>query len=145
MRQDYGVLGLGTREGNLRFTEEVTAWLTQIGQAAVEKGFAENPEVKTKHPPLASRSVGTFALYLVSASNADRGATLVVTHRDQRNPFRSGRADGVSIHVQARALKDGRWMSENFKTGAIPLISTDDFVVLDLLQRVLSQQANKPS
>lgn len=139
MRPDYGSLGLGTREGNLRVTEEITAWLNQIGERVLAQGYASSIEVKVKHPPLSSRSVGTFALYLVSSAKPDFGATLVVTHRDQRNPFKGGRADGVSVHAQARLLRDGRWLSENFKTGAIPLVTIDDFAVLDLLKRVLTR------
>lgn len=50
MRPDYGSLGLGTREGNLRFTEEITAWLNQIGERILAQGFASSIEVKVKHP-----------------------------------------------------------------------------------------------
>lgn len=60
MRPDYGSLGLGTREGNLRVTEEITAWLNQIGERVLAQGYASSIEVKVKHPPLSSRSVGTL-------------------------------------------------------------------------------------
>jgi hypothetical protein len=139
MLRDYGSLGVGTPDGNIRFVEEITSWLTGIGEAAVARGYASGFEIKSKSLPPSSRSAGTIALYLVSKREPDFGATLVVSHREPSNAFRKGRADGVRVHAQARLLCEGRWQSENFKTGAIALMSTEDVAVLDVLGAILNR------
>jgi len=138
-RADYGYLDLGTPDGNLAFRDEITGWLQEIGNQAIERGYAVSMDIAAKNPPLSSKAAGTVALYLVSESNPDYGATLVVTHREIKNTFMPGRADGVHIHAQARLLKEGRWVSVNYKADPVPLISTEDAVVLDLLKKLLTR------
>lgn len=130
---------LGETDGNIRFADEVEAWLQTLGEKLVAKGVAASSFARAKPAPSSSQAAGTVALYLVSSVNPDFGATLVVSHRDKLNPFVKGRADGVHIHAQARLLRDGRWVSENFKTKAIPLISLEEVAILDELTRILQR------
>lgn len=130
---------LGEPDGNIRFVDEVQAWLQTLGDKLVAKGYAESAFTRVKPAASSSKAAGTVALYLVSASNPDFGATLVVSHRDLTNPFAKGRADGVHVHAQARQLRDGRWVSENFKTNAIPLVSLEDVAVIDVLTSILQR------
>lgn len=130
---------LGEADGNIRFADEVEVWLQSLGDKLVAKGHAESAFVRAKPAASSSRAAGTVALYLVSAANPDFGATLVVSHRDLTNPFSPGRADGVHAHAQARLLDDGRWVSENFKTNAIPLVSLEDVALIDVLGSILQR------
>ncbi len=130
---------LGEADGNIRFADEVEAWLQSLGDKLVANGCAESAFARAKPAASSSRAAGTIALYLVSSANPDFGATLVVSHHDLSNPFVPGRADGVHVHAQARLLRDGRWVSENFKTNAIPLVSLDDVAIVDTLVAILQR------
>lgn len=130
---------LGEVDGNIRFADEIQAWLQSLGDKLVAKGPAESAFARAKPAASSSRAAGTVALYLVSSANPDFGATLVVSHRDMANPLIKGRADGVHVHAQARLLRDGRWVSENFKTNAIPLVSLEDVAIIDVLSSILQR------
>lgn len=145
LRDDYwsGVIG-HVPEANVAFLVEARAWLDSLGQALVERGFAASYEIRDRLPGTRQPAAGQIVLYAVSAIRADVGATLVVMQIIRENPYKPGRADGVSVHAQAREIVNGHWRSDNVDNNPVSLISLKREAVLSTLQGILEGRIAAP-
>jgi len=137
LRADYWTGAIGVNpDFNAAFLREVHQFLETIGNSFVEKEFAKSFELKEQLPGRSRGSAGHVVLYLVSATEGI-GATLVVAHKPETNPFIESRPDGVQVHAQKRALVNGLWQAETLWNNQIKIPSTDRVVIEAVLKDIL--------
>jgi len=144
LRSDYWSGRIGRDpDTNTAFLAEIRAWLDFLGKKLVESGKAVSFEIRERYNASRVPSAGQMVLYLVSTREGI-GATLVVIQLLPTNKRLPGRADGVTVHAQAREVINGHWRSDNVDSNPIYLMSLESTAVLSALQGILEGRIRSP-